>query len=230
VLAGAERTLYALDADSGRTLWSTEVGGFVGGRPAADESAVYLGAGDGKAHALDLQTGAQRWERLLSTRTENPYRTMIYGPWAARVVLIAGDRAIVSTVSNTHALDRATGADGWRLPGSTLYAAALPVAGGDRLVLVEESGRARAVDAATGAVVWTSQLSQRVQGGAAVLWQGLVAIAGVNGLVALLDPGTGEVVERAHPTVDYQYGTPAAAGDLLAVGGQDGWVHALARG
>jgi outer membrane protein assembly factor BamB len=229
LLAGAERTLLALDASTGQTLWQTAAGGFVGGRPAADELAVYVGAGDGKAHAFDLQSGAPLWERLLSTRTTNGYQTMIYGPWEARVVLLTGGRVIVSTVSSTTALDRASGEVAWRIPGSTLYAAALLVDDGRQVVLVDEQGGVKSADSATGAVTWTTQISQRVIGGSPALWQGLVAIAGVNGLIALIDPATGATVERLHPTVDYQYGAPAVAGDLLVVGGQDGVLRALTR-
>jgi outer membrane protein assembly factor BamB/predicted phosphodiesterase len=225
VLAPAGRTLHALDPRSGEALWSADVGGFVAGLPAADERAAYVGAGDGKAHAFDLATGARLWTRTISSR-ENPYRTLIYGPWTTKALLLPGDRVLITTVTSAQALDRATGTPAWSVAGGFLFSTALLLP--DRLILAGEQGEVLAVDPGTGVVLWRVRLTQRVIGGAAALFGDAVAIAGVNGLVALLDPATGADRGRLHPSVDYVYGTPAAVGDVLVTGSQDGWLRGIA--
>lgn len=223
LIAAAGRALHALEADSGDERWTADVGGFVGGRPAADERAVYAGAGDGKVHAFSLATGERLWERVLSSGA--PYRTFILGPWATQPTLLPGDRVLVATVLNAYALDRSTGATAWELRGGFMYNAALLLA--DRLVMVDEFGGVVAVDPLTGAELWRTKLAQRVLGGSPALWKGAVAIGGVNGLVALLDPATGADAGRLRIGVDYVHSAPAVAGDVLAVGSQDGRLRAV---
>lgn len=226
LIAPAGRVLHALDATSGAERWAADVGGFVGGRPTVDDRAVYVGAGDGKAHAFSLATGNRLWERPLGTARARPYLTLIYGPWATRASLLPGDRVLVATVTHAYALDRSTGASGWEKPGGFMYNAALLLA--DRLIMVDEWGMAVAVDPLTGSELWrTKRLPQRVLGGSPTLWKGMIAVAGVNGMVALLDPATGADAGRLRPGADDVHSAPEVAGDLVVVGSQDGRLRAL---
>jgi outer membrane protein assembly factor BamB len=225
VLAAAGRALHALDARSGRPRWTADVGALVAGRPAADDAAVYVGAGDGRAHAFDRRTGERRWAQVIATR-ESPYRTLIYGPWATQATLLPANRVLVANVVAAYALDRATGAIAWQVAGGFMYNRALLLE--DRLVLADERGNVVAVDPLTGAELWRVTLPQRVIGGGPVRWGTHVAAVGVNGLVARLDPASGADAGRFRATVDYVHGVAAAAGRVLVSGGQDGVLRGVA--
>ena len=225
VLAAAGRALHALDARSGRSRWTADVGALVAGRPAADEASVYVGGGDGRAHAFDRATGERRWSQVIAVR-ESPYRTLIYGPWATQATLLPGNRVLVANVVAAYALDRATGAIAWQVAGGFMYNGALLL--GDRLVLADERGNVLAVDPVSGAVLWRVTLPQRIIGGGPVRWGAHVGTVGVNGLVARLDPATGADAGRFRATVDYVHGAPAVAGRVLVTGGQDGVVRGVA--
>ena len=56
------RTLFALEADGGRTLWTRRVAGGVH-VPALREGRIYLASGDGSLLAVDARTGAEVWRR-----------------------------------------------------------------------------------------------------------------------------------------------------------------------
>jgi outer membrane protein assembly factor BamB len=227
VLVSAGRTLYALDARDGGPLWQAETGGIVAGRPAVTATTAVVGSGDGRAHAFDLATGEPRWQVVLSAR-ENPYRTMIYGPWWTQATALPGGRVLLSTVTAAWALDGATGAQAWRIAGGWLYHQ--PLLLGDRLVLASERGDVVAVRPDSGAELWRGTMPERVLGGSPVSWGDRLAVAGVNGLVATFDPATGAPRGSLHPGVEYVHSGLATAGELLAVGSQDGVLRALDTG
>ena len=54
-------TVWALDAESGDTLWSTDVGGRVIGALTLTDRSVLAGSYDRHLHALDRDTGEHRW-------------------------------------------------------------------------------------------------------------------------------------------------------------------------
>jgi outer membrane protein assembly factor BamB len=227
VLVPAGRTLYALDARDGALLWRAETGGIVAGRPAATATTAVVGSGDGRAHAFDLATGKPRWQVVLSAR-ENPYRTMIYGPWWTQATTLPDDRVLLSTVSGAWALNGETGVEAWRIPGGWMYHQ--PLLLDDRVVLASERGEVAAVQPDTGADVWRTTVPERVLGGSPAHWGDRIAVGGVNGLVATLDPVTGAVRGSLHAGVEYVHSGLATAGTLLVVGSQDGVVRALATG
>ena len=51
--------------DSAAVAWEFSAGGLFGSSPAVDAGVVYALSGDGVVHALDLQSGAERWAATL---------------------------------------------------------------------------------------------------------------------------------------------------------------------
>ncbi|HZW50971.1 MAG TPA: PQQ-binding-like beta-propeller repeat protein, partial [Rudaea sp.] len=79
-VAGVDGDIAALDAASGRTIWSKRFGqrhGFIlhhgqnsvrwAGGPAVDGNLLVVGGLEGAVHALDAGSGAERWQAQLSS-------------------------------------------------------------------------------------------------------------------------------------------------------------------
>lgn len=62
VFLGSENGLvFAIDVDTGKVAWQSKVKGEVLASPAVDEGVVVVNTGAGVMHALDAETGEQRW-------------------------------------------------------------------------------------------------------------------------------------------------------------------------
>jgi outer membrane protein assembly factor BamB len=53
--------VYAVNANSGKTIWVHATGGEVGATPAVANGVVYVGSADGNLYALNATTGAKLW-------------------------------------------------------------------------------------------------------------------------------------------------------------------------
>lgn len=62
IFFGSENgVVFAMDVDSGKLAWQAKVRGEVLAAPAVDEGVVIVNTGAGVMHALDAETGEQRW-------------------------------------------------------------------------------------------------------------------------------------------------------------------------
>ena len=102
IYLGAHFKIVALEAGSGRTLWTKTTTGPVQGSLAAAGDYLYVGLLDHRVLALDLKTGAKRWE----------FKTG--GIVTASPVVADGIVYIGSWDSFMYALDAATGEHIWR--------------------------------------------------------------------------------------------------------------------
>jgi len=64
VAAIDQHTLYALDAETGRTLWTFTAGGRIDSPPTIWRDAVYFGCADGYVYCLRLEDGRPAWRYL----------------------------------------------------------------------------------------------------------------------------------------------------------------------
>lgn len=222
VMAGDQ--LSRLDAATGRRRWTVTAPGIFAGRPAADDQRVYLGAGDGKAWALDAATGAWLWSQDLAGRP-NSYRKVIYGPWTNHLALITPDLVLASTVSAGRALNRATGAVVWQIAKSYLYTPPTLLDGGD-LLLIDEWGEVRRVDAATGTTRWvTPRLVSRSLDAAPVVVGDTAYVPGTMGDLAAVSLSDGSFRVVRQLSVSPIVSSPAVVGGVLVVGHLDGRVR-----
>ena len=60
------QTLYAMDAGSGRVLWTFVAGGRIDSSPTAHEGAVLFGCADGRVYCLRAADGALAWRYLVA--------------------------------------------------------------------------------------------------------------------------------------------------------------------
>lgn len=227
ILVVAEDRLRCLDAD-GATLFEAGVPVRSAGRAACDGERVYVGAGDGRAYAYDLRTGAALWSFLATDRTDS-YRKLIYGPWDDWIEVLPDGSVLISTVANAFAVDPVTGAERWRVTGSHIFAPSLLLPDGG-LLLTTEWGVVSVVDPATGATRWTTQAVPRAVNAGPVQdpRDGTIWLVSVGGLLAAIDPATGAVdVDRQLFTAN-TFSTPVIAGGQLVVAAQDGSLRGLA--
>ena len=228
LLVAAGTTLLALDPGTGREHWHAALGGFAAGRPACDGERVYVGAGDARAHAFDARTGTPLW--TFTTRaTTDPNTALLYGPWDDRTVLVPNGPVVVSSVSATWGLDRATGTALWSVSGSSMYAGPrlATVGGSTALLLIQERGATLLVDALSGATRWQTTLGFPVFNSGAVVDGDTAWVLGVNSQVGALDLNTGRLDRLVKLGTGYTFSTPVLAGGQLIAADQNGRVRGI---
>lgn len=227
LIVGAGDAVHVVDASDGARRWSRPEPGMFAGRAACDGEYVCTGGGRGRAFGFDARTGEVAWSFLTNNR-ESAYRRLIYGPWYDSLALLPQGRVLVSTVQNAFALDRATGARAWSVPGSYVFA---PKAyhGNDALVMVDDWARTVSLmNPETGGMHWTVSIGVRALNTGAVLHGGRAWVHGTTGQLTAVDLETGEVAERLQLTATANnYSTPTVAAGMLVVGDQDGVLHGL---
>ena len=118
---GGAQLLMALDAASGRRVWTTRVGppwvdemGGPRGTPTVDGDLVYALGTEGDLVCVEAATGKERWRRSLPADFGG--RMMSMWKWSESP-LVDGDRIVVTPgarAAGMVALDKRTGKDVWR--------------------------------------------------------------------------------------------------------------------
>ncbi|HEY7873176.1 MAG TPA: outer membrane protein assembly factor BamB [Rudaea sp.] len=217
-VAGVDGDVAALDAASGRTLWSKRIGkrhGFIlhhgqnsmrwAGGPAVDAGLLVVGGLEGEVHALDAGSGAERWQAQVSSE-------VISAPAIADgIVVVRTDDGRVfglnaSDGSRHWVYDRAT------VPALSLRGNAAPRIANGVVYAGEDSGKLVALRLSDGNVMWEQTLApgegrtelarlQDIDGGIAVA-DGVVYAAGYQGMTAALIADSGRPL-WTHPLSSY---------------------------
>jgi outer membrane protein assembly factor BamB len=193
-VAAMDHNVYALDAETGAEVWSTEVGGAMAASPtlAEQEGILYVGAFDGRVHALQADSG----EMIDSFRFQADN-------WIWSKPLLADDVLYVTSLDGRlYALDRTTGDvvppypyDAAELTNSSDAIRAAPADAGDSLVVTTESGRVIAVSNAQRLWAWpTDGLPEAAISTAPVVAGDRVYVMLMNGVVKALDIENGLVM------------------------------------
>ncbi|WP_247010024.1 outer membrane protein assembly factor BamB family protein [Halorientalis litorea] len=158
--------LHALNVTTGEAEWNYPTTGTVS-TVAVQNGTVYGTNRDGYAFALDAATGAEVWNRSVSTTTREVF--------APRPTVSDGTLYLATDSQNLSAIDAATGAFEWNhstggrvapftaVVNGTVYVPVLPPLGS-----FEEGGRVLGLDADTGTPEWSTQVG-RLSGGVAVV-------------------------------------------------------------
>lgn len=154
--------VYALNARTGRIIWSFRTGGRVKGAVAGLGNRVFAGSYDGRLYALDSRTGALQW------RSSSQGRFGGLGRFYSTPAVAYGRVFIGSTDGKVYAFGATTGDLLWsRSTGGYVYSSP---AVWEKLVLVGSySGSFYAIDAATGDVRWRFRAGGRISGAATVI-------------------------------------------------------------
>jgi len=222
VFTAGER-LLAVHAASGELAWAVPGRGFSAGRGGCDGERVYTAAADGFARAHDLRTGREAWSHRMVSG--DLHRVTLYSGWDDVIALGAGV-VLAATVSGTQALEAATGAPRWSLPGSTMYPPTVVLGDGTALFTTERGLLSR-VGLADGSTVWQADLGVGVQNAGLAVAGDSAWVVSANGRLVRVRLADGREQGSMRYTLAQCYSAPAVAGDTLVAGDQDGMVHGL---
>lgn len=149
--ASRDGNVVALDPETGKTIWRTELDMLLSSGPGVGENLVVVGAADGYLVAFEAETGTELW------------RANVTGESLARPV-ISDDTVIVMTIDNRlRAVSAFDGTSRWTIeqstPDLTMRGSAPPVLVGSTVVAGFDNGRLVAVDIASGDTEWEAMLS-----------------------------------------------------------------------
>ncbi|MBU6198396.1 MAG: outer membrane protein assembly factor BamB [Xanthomonadaceae bacterium] len=217
-VAGVDGDVAALDAGSGRTVWSKRFGqrhGFIlhhgqnsvrwAGGPAVDGGLLVVGGLEGEVQALDAASGADRWHAQVSSE-------VIAAPAIADGIVV-----VRTDDGRLFGLNAADGSRRWVYDRSTVPALSLRGNAAPRIVdgvvyAGEDNGKLVALRLRDGNVMWEQTLSpgegrtelarlQDLDGGIAVA-DGVVYAAGYQGMTAALIADSGRPL-WTHPLSSY---------------------------
>ncbi len=194
--AGAGGNVIAVDPQSGKQHWKTELDVGLSAGPAVGDDTVVVGSKDGVVIALDANSGAEQW------------RVFVGGEMIAKP-LIDENNVIVQTIGNRLiALARFDGKQRWEmeqtLPVLTMRGASSPVMLGSLVIAGFDNGRLIAVNVSSGDIEWDAMLSlptgrsdldrlSDIDGSIAVVGQDIYA-AGYQGRIASVAAESGQVL------------------------------------
>lgn len=218
----------ALDAASGRRLWSVASGLRLSGGPGVGEGTLVVGSLDGDVVAYNPDNGNERWRAKVSSE-------VISRPAVGRGVVV-----VRVNDGRTFAFSITDGSRRWvydrGLPTLTLRGNAAPVIAGDRVILGYDSGVVAAVGVVDGVQIWEqtvaqaegrNELDRMVDVDGEIVASGSeVYVASFNGQVMALDLGSGRPLWNREMSV---YAGLALSGDRLLVADKDANVWALDR-
>lgn len=214
ILVGSDDgTAYALDAASGRLLWTLTTRGAIRSRAAAAGDLRFWTSADGHVYAADATSGETRW-RARAAATSGPAAD-------------AG-RVVVGTADGLVALDAGSGRIAWRAEIGAVPAA--PTLTGQQVLAGTSKGSLVAIDARTGRRQWTFETGAEISTSPAVADR-LVLVTAGDGTVYCLDAETGRERWRSG-TSEFVGSAPAVSNGRVFVGGGDGalWAFDLESG
>lgn len=167
-------SLYAIDAESGQTLWtnSDAWGGYWDSSPVYVDGMLYICGFDGIARAINAETGATEWERNLTMGE----RYIAATPACGYEGIFFADQ-----VDSFHCLSALDGSTLWSVQGvqhgSTGLAdnVAFFGQGADRA-----NGQVRALDCGTGQSIWSYQTGGTEIFSSPAITDGVLYIAGMD--------------------------------------------------
>jgi outer membrane protein assembly factor BamB len=194
-------------------VWTYDAGAPIWGGVAYADGTVYVGDDAGVLHAVNAETGRQRW--LVATG----------GAIRARPTLEAQALYVPSDDGLLYRVDAADGRVRWRVPvvegefkrGDRFdnYAGSAVVEGGT-LYLGTGDGRVHALDPADGSTRWTFHAGDAVSSTPAVA-EKRVFVGSFDGNVYALDAASGEVLWQ-HDTGAPVSSSATVAGDRVLIG------------
>jgi outer membrane protein assembly factor BamB len=149
--AGHNGNVMAINPDTGKSHWKSDLEIELSAGPAVGEGVVVVASADGFIITLDAATGAEQW------------RAFVGGETLARP-LVKGDAIVVQTIDNRLVcLARIDGRQRWQIEQSvpllTMRGASSPMSVGSQVVAGFDNGRLVAVNIGTGDIEWDSMLA-----------------------------------------------------------------------
>lgn len=187
--------------------WTFEAGAPIGSQVAVVGGVVYLVSTDGVVHAVDLDTGHERWKASIGAET-----------YASPSVV--DGLVIIGANDGGHAITVADGSQAWFAPG-TGEVRGCPAVAGHVAVFASHAGAATALDTRTGAVLWSHTIGAPDDSSVAAA-DGVAVLGLQNGVVVALAIVDGTERWRADTGDRARVGTLAIADGRVFVPTLDG--------
>jgi outer membrane protein assembly factor BamB len=213
--ADSDGDVYAIDASTGRPLWTRLTGPFPANITVEGGLAFVGSEGDtDRLDAFDAATGTSRWHANLLGGVGAP--------------VVVGNTVYVGTnLGVLYALNASNGSRRWRTGfiGGVFNGLAV---GGAFLYVPDAVGNCmRSYDRRTGALRWTSCLGGGAQiFGTPTLASGRIFVGARDGKLYALDAATGVILWAGSVGEDNE-ASPAAAYGLVYIGSYDGVIYAF---
>ncbi|HPC56047.1 MAG TPA: PQQ-binding-like beta-propeller repeat protein [Methanolinea sp.] len=204
--------MNALDALTGKLLWSSPHGGGMSS-PAVVDGVVYTGSSDRTICALNATTGALLWQYT----TE---KTVYSSPAVAGGIVYTG-----GTDEKLYALDAGTGALLWTFDAGAEIRSSPAVARG-AVYITGRDGTLSALNATTGALLWSFATGADLVSSSPVVFGNTACFRAAEGNLYALDATTGDLLWTA-PASPAEESGPAVAGGMVYTGDGNGTVSAL---
>lgn len=219
--------LLAVDAASGKVIWRHATAGRVRSSPTVADGVVYVGSFDGYLYALDAATGVERWKfategtRLDSAAAGFDRQSIQSSPAVSADQVVFGGRD-----GMFYGVDRATGAQRWRMDHGMPWVIASPAIADGKAVVGSSDGRfVTAVDLAAGKEVWRSRTGSNQLSSPAVAG-GVAVVGDFTGAVIGLDLASGRELWR-FMTGEGVFSSPLVVDGTIFIGSDDGKLYAL---
>lgn len=205
--------LYAVDAETGATLWAFESGysTFLGS-PAVCDGVLYIASPDGYFYALDANTGKVLWRYFGTDYTGSTSTAVIDG-----IVYYGGYKTI-------YALNARTGTLVWSYAAGSYVTSAPAVANGV-VFAGSQDGYLYALDARKGTLRWRAFVNVIFTSSPAVA-EGVVFIPDYYGTFYALDANTGANL-WSFQTSQYLYSSPLVSNGLVYLLSDETNLYAL---
>ena len=227
--AGVDGHVMAIAADSGKTVWSRDIGQDISGAVGIGNGLVLVGTYEGQVFCLAAQTGELKWQAQASSE-------ILSAPQTNGDVVVA-----VTSDGQVFAFDAQTGANRWRydhpVPVLSLRTTAAPLVSSTQVFVAFDNGQLLSLSAADGASQWStrvgqpkgiSELERLVDIDATpMLVGGILYAASFQGAIMALSRAEGRVLWRNDIST---YNDLAHARDAVYVTTDDSTVVAFKRG
>jgi outer membrane protein assembly factor BamB len=219
---GPYNTIYALNATTGKIIWTTTIDGIVGtDSPTIANGTLYIGSEQGTLYAFNASTGKQRWSASTGTNT---FATGTPAVDNGAVYAQAGPQ-------NLEAFNTATGKQLWSV---TVGDYSSPAAAYGLVYMTDTSNSLRAYSEKTGKLVWeytTANPDGSVDGTLSpAVANGVVyasGFGGYSGMIAL-NAKTGKLLDTySNPGQGDDSSSPSIADGMVFYNAGDGSVDAL---
>jgi outer membrane protein assembly factor BamB len=211
-IGNLDGSLYALNASTGATLWSTTKSGGGSSSPAVANGVVYYGFGAGM-FALNASTGASLWGYEVDDYAFSS------SPAVANGIVYVG-----SEDNNVYALGASTGIKLWSYATGNEVLSSPAVANG--VVYVgSDDNNVYALNASTGAKLWSYTTGGGVFSSPAVA-NGVVYVGSEDNNAYALNASTGAKL-WSYATGNKVLSSPAVANGVVYVASDDGNTYAL---
>jgi outer membrane protein assembly factor BamB len=213
-ITSTQGQVMAIDAPTGNTLWSLDLGVWVSAPPSAKEGVVYVGATNHVLYALDARSGALLW--YYTSQGEILARPVVSD---GMVFFTADNNSVYDLVHRLYALDARSGALLW-IYDTESWTPSAPAVGTDAVYLGGYQREVYALQKTTGKEMWSFKASNIIFSSPRII-SGKVLFTCIDGWVHALDAASG-VQEWARKLPGFVWlAPPDGSGNLYACSHRD---------